>query len=140
MKKLIQSLRLWWNRHRYFVILDASDNSVTLSSALFRHMKQHLPPLPEGAETAQPAEAQVFVFFIPEERTYGFTTYLPEEPTQLCTIQYNTKYRCVGFESLCPSVVKMYYDYMLTLSRRYKVYVDIAQSADDKIYYKLIRS
>ena len=43
--------------------------------------------------------AQVFVFRIAGQDSFGFTVN-PNigQPTQLCDIQYNDKYKCIGFE------------------------------------------
>ena len=78
-----------WRSLRYYVIADPSDNSVTLSRHLFYHMKK-------CAESSGVDGASVFVFRIPQGGTFGFML-SPEisEPTQLCQIQYNGKYRCV---------------------------------------------
>jgi hypothetical protein len=103
-------------------------------------MRLHAPEPQSNSQDQTDNSAQVFVFAIPEERTYGFTTHIPQEPTQLCTIQYNSRYHSVGFESLCPSVVKMYYDYLFSLNRRYKLYVKVRHTADGStIFYQLIR-
>lgn len=89
---------------RYFVLLDPRDNSVTFSQALFRHISRHH----DGAVP------RVFVFLIPQSRQYAFVVNpaLTQE-TQLSDIQYNDHCRSIGFESLCPSVGRILYDYQL---------------------------
>lgn len=100
LKKLIK----WWRNRLNFVIVDPDDNSVTLSRSLFNHIKKlseedDLPP-------------KLFVFYIPATQCYGFTLD-PQftRPTQLADIQYNSKYKCIGFETLNPTVAKILYDY-----------------------------
>ena len=50
------------------------------------------------------------------------------EPTQLCQIQYNGKYRCIGFETLCPSVGRILYEYGLPALRPVKLSVSIKRT------------
>jgi hypothetical protein len=111
-----------------WVIADASDNSITLSRALFRHMG--------GMELN---EAKVFAFFIPDDGTYGFVlnpTF--DQETQLADIQYNEKYRTIGFAMLNPSVARMFYDYQLPALIRVKLSVK-HKTAGDITYYQICR-
>ena len=86
-----------------FVIADAEDNSITFSKKLFKHMR-----------VFEQDSAKVYVFYIPETQCYGFVLNPKlEKETQLAEIQYNTKYKCIGFESLVPTVNKIFYDYGL---------------------------
>lgn len=123
LSKLIQKFRSL----RYYVIADPSDNSVTLSKRLFAHMRKNAK-----------SDASVFVFRIPRHNTYGFMLN-PEikEPTQLCQIQYNSKYRCVGFETLCPSVGRIFYEYGLPALRPVKLSVSIKNTKQGDIYYQI---
>lgn len=123
LSKLIQKFRSL----RYYVIADPSDNSVTLSKHLFDHMQK-------GAK----GNASVFVFRIPRHNMYGFMLN-PEikEPTQLCQIQYNSKYRCVGFETLCPSVGRIFYEYGLPALRPVKLSVSIKKTKQGDVYYQI---
>lgn len=99
-KKLIT----WWRNRHNFVIMDARDNSVTFSHCLFRHIKNVC-----GEADVQP---KVFVFYTPATKCYGFAINVPfDQPTQLADIQYNSKHKCIGFESLNPTVAKILYDY-----------------------------
>lgn len=89
-----------WRRRRLHVILDPADNSVTLSRRLFRHIRMAVGD----------AAPRVFMCRIPDLRTFGFVINPDlDRPTQLCDIQYNHLHRCVGFETLCPSVGTIFY-------------------------------
>ena len=93
-----------WRRHRFFVIMDPRDNSVTFSRRLFNHLKEVY------ADNDNPPK--VFVFYTPATNRYGFAVNVPfDHPTQLADIQYNSKHKCIGFESLNPTVSKIFYDY-----------------------------
>lgn len=122
-----------WQSLRRYVIADPADNSITLSRHLFFHMKK-------GAERVggNGGEASVFVFRIPHRGTYGFMLHHGiTQPTQLCQIQYNGKYRCVGFETLCPSVGRILYDYRLPALRPVKLSVSVRRTPAGKTYYEL---
>lgn len=95
--------RWFLNRFSMFVVADASDNSITFSKKLFNHMR-----------VFEQDAAKVYVFFIPEAQCYGFVLNPTlEKETQLAEIQYNTKHKCIGFESLVPTVNRIFYDYGL---------------------------
>ena len=97
-----------------YIIADPRDNSITLSRRLVRRM---------GVMKAE--QAKVFVFKTNDKyQRYAFTLN-PQltEPTQLCDIQYNTQHRCIGFETLCPTVNKIFYDYRLPLAKAVKLSV-----------------
>lgn len=120
-------IRIWpWYRNRYlYVIADPTDNSITLSRALFDLM-----------DVMSLDVAKVFVFHLCNACTedakwsgaiYAFTLNPPiEEPTQLADIQYNSKHHTIGFESLNPSVNRIFYDYGLPSDRRVKLSVKAA--------------
>lgn len=111
----------------FFVILDPADNSCTLSKALFDHMRNHSDP---------DVEPKVFVFRV--SGSFGFMLNPDiDQPTQLCQIQYNGKYQCIGFETLCPSVGQMLYDFRLPHYLKCKMSVSVEHTADGKLYYLL---
>lgn len=124
---ILAKLKLLWQSVRYYVIADPADNSITLSKHLFRHIKNNA-----GIDD----DARVFVFHIPDAAAYGFMVNPKiEKPTQLCDIQYNGKYRCIGFETLCPSVGTIFYSYGLPADKRVKLSVSV-RNANGKIYYQ----
>lgn len=114
---MITKLKQWWRSLRFYVIADSADNSITLSKQLFRHIRKN----------AKEGDApRVFVFRIADNNTFGFTVNPNiEQPTQLCDIQYNGKYKCIGFETLCPSVGTIFYHYQLPADRRIKLSVSV---------------
>lgn len=122
-------------RHRVlYIIADPADNSITLSKHLFRHMR-----------VMQQSQAKVFVFSYKEktgEKSYGFVLNPPGlTDTQLADIQFNSKHKTVGFESLCPSVNRIFYDYRLP-DRKVKLSVEphtIGAPSTKFIYYKILR-
>ena len=120
-----------WRRNRYtFAILDPEDSSVTLSKKLFNHIKEHLPD--------DCKEAKVFTFFIPQDESYGFMVNpAMEYPTQLGIIQYNAKHKCIGYESLNPTVAKILYDYGINEFAPVKLSVTVLTTPQGEYYYKI---
>ena len=125
---MIKKLRLWllrvsrWYRHRaLYVIADATDNSITFSKALFDLM-----------DVMKLDVAKVYVFKLFNVKSlsrelplYAFAINPPfEQETQLADIQYNAKHKCIGFESLCPTVNKIFYDYGLPHNTKAKLSID----------------
>lgn len=125
---IFKRIKKWWQSLRYYAVLDPADNSVTLSKALFGHIMDNAQ---EGEE------ARVFVFRVTQTARYGFMVNPDiEQPTQMCDIQYNDKYRCIGFETLCPSVGQILYYYGLYATRRVKLSVSVRRTWQGKRYYQ----
>ena len=128
---IFNKITKWWQSFRFYIIADPADNSVTLSKALFNHMKDNAH---EGVE------ARIFVSKISDSSSFGFMTNPSiEQPTQMCNIQYNGKYRCIGFETLCPSVGQILYTYGLNASQRVKLSVSVCRTVQGKVYYQIER-
>jgi hypothetical protein len=127
---ILTKLKNWWQSRRYYVMADPNDNSITLSKALFRHLQ----------DSAHEGEtARVFVFRLTYNNTYAFMVNPPiEQPTQMCDIQHNVQYNCIGFETLCPSVGKIFYDYGIPAYKPQRLAVTIHKSVD-KYYYQFER-
>lgn len=122
----------WRDRH-HFVLLDPRDNSITLSRRLFLHIKDVC-----GGDNIQP---KVFVFYIPSAKRYGFAVNVPfDRPTQLADIQYNPKHKCIGFESLNPTVAKILYDYgVAALTKPCKFTVTTRATPQGRVYFQIER-
>lgn len=127
---ILTKLKQWWQSRKYYVVADPNDNSITLSKALLRHLQS----------SAQEGEsARVFVFRLTHNDSFAFMANPPiEQPTQMCDIQYNEQYKCVGFETLCPSVGKIFYDYGISAEKPCKLSVSIHESLG-KYYYQFNR-
>jgi hypothetical protein len=122
-RKLIK----WWQSLWYYVIADPTDNSITLSKKLFFHIMKN---------ANDKNETKVFVFRELGSDDYGFMINPNfDQPTQLCEIQYNEKYHCIGFETLCPSVGQIFYSYGLPAYKKVKMSVSIRRTIADKVYY-----
>jgi hypothetical protein len=127
---MIRKLVDWWRYRRHFVIMDAADSSVTFSRDLFRYIRR---------KYATETSPKVFVFFIPASGMYGFVINRDiDRPTQLADIQYNAKYRCIGFESLNPAVARIMYDYGLgDISHTCRLSVSRHVDASGKEYFQI---
>jgi hypothetical protein len=132
-------IRRWkWYRHRsLYVIADPADNSITLSRALFDLM-----------DVMSQEQAKVFMFRVGDgsagAKPYAFSLNPDiKQPTQLCDIQYNSKHRCIGFETLCPTVSRILYDYALpTCKMKLSVEPAVVTCTDEPnksiTYYKIL--
>ena len=143
--KLIECIRSRYNKRGMYVIADGRDNSVTLSKRLFEVMKKDELSRADGDPEAEPTDGvKIYVFYIPADDCYGFTVNpVMSQETQLCTLQYNEKYKCVGFESLVPTVNRILYDYGLLAFSSFKLSVERCINGMGDItfvYYKLLRS
>lgn len=110
-KQWLTSILQAYRNSGMYVIADARDNSITFSKRLFKHM-----------HVFEKDEANAYVFRLcnacVEEGSnlsgdiYAFIINPPfQQETQLGAIQYNAKHKCIGFESLCPTVNRIFYDY-----------------------------
>jgi hypothetical protein len=136
MVKLFQYISNWWKARHMFVWLDPNDNSVTLSRRLFHSLQREAVERDLGE-----GDAKVYVFRVRHEDTYTFGFMLSpqfDEPTQLCDIQHNTKLNCIGFETLCPTVAKMFYIYGYSYDKVRKLRVEPRQLPDKRTYYHII--
>lgn len=126
---IFRKLLYRWQSLRYYVIADPADNSITLSKRLFQHIRNN---------AKEDKDTSVFMFRIPDTGTFGFiANHSIAKPTQLCQIQYNGKYRCVGFETLCPSVGRIFYEYGLPALRPVKLSVSVKRTPQGKVYYQI---
>lgn len=113
---------------KLFVYLDPADNSITLSKALFKHIQEN------ADKNGKPS---VFVFRVRGANLFGFMLeHNIKQPTQLCTIQYNEKYKCVGFETLNPSVGRILYEYGLPAEKKCRLSVSVERTYS-KTFYQL---
>lgn len=128
-----KALISWWRNRRNFVIVDPNDSSITFSRSLFRNIKQ----LTEKSDNPPKA----FVFYTPATRCYGFVIHVPfSQPTQLADIQYNSKHKCIGFESLNPTVSKILYDYGVAQAMKpCKLTVTTQLTPQGRLYFQIER-
>ena len=112
-----------------YVIVDGADNSITLSKRLVKHM---------GVMDMN-EQPKVIVFRIPKNNAYGFMVNpVVDQETQLCDIQYNDKYKSIGFESLCPTVNRILYDYGIP-SSRHRLSIKLFRTSEGKCYYQICK-
>ena len=122
-------IKLWLQSLHCYVIADPKDNSITLSKRLFAHIRRNANG--DGM-------AKVFVFFVPSESRYAFMVNPNiEQETQMCEIQYNATYKCIGFETLCPTIGKIFYDYGLPADKPMRLQVSVKKTVNGEIYYQI---
>ena len=130
MKDLLLGIYNFIFRRSLYVVADARDSSITLSKRLFKHM-----------DIMSKDRADVFVFRIQGDNTFGFMLNPDiKQKTQLCQVQYNDKHKCIGFETLCPTVAKIFYVYGIRQhDARVKLSVKVRRLPDGKVFYKICR-
>lgn len=124
----MQKIISWLSSLFFYVIADPHDNSITFNRWLFRDM---------GGNRLD--SAKVFVFRISDTGEYGMILNPKlDKETQLADIQYNTKYRCIGIESLNPTVNRIFYDYWLPVVRC-RLAVARRRMPDGTKYYAILK-
>jgi hypothetical protein len=145
MKDLLLNIYNYIFRRSLYIIADASDSSITLSKRLCKHI-----------DVFKLDAAKVFVFYIPpkdnpvdneiktvkgylRDGSYGFTIN-PDlrQPTQMAEIQYNTKHKCIGFETLNPTVARMIFDFHI-YKQRVRLSVKVRRTKQGMVYYEILR-
>lgn len=120
-------IRRLLDRIRMYVVCDPRDNSVTFSRKLWKHIERN------GL-----VEAKVFTFAIPQERVFAFMLN-PGIKTEahMADIQYNGKYKTIGYESLNPTVNYIFYNYGLPHDKPCKL--SVAKSKlNEKWLYRIL--
>jgi len=131
-KKLIN----WLNRPKCFIIADARDNSITFSKQLCKEM--------DVFNLEGQAKVGVFTLsFDGEEEVKRYVIVLnppglQADTTQLADIQYNGKFKCVGFECLVPTVNRIFYDYGIRPDIKVKLSVR-SDMAGDVQYFEILK-
>lgn len=121
-------------RHRNdFVVLDGRANSVTLSKGIYDHIMQK-----------ERTDNSIFVFSLSDRGTYGFCMRedweeLRKANTAFAQLQFNQKYKKVGFRSEFPSVTAILDEYDLPLDRMVRLTCIPRNSAKDEPYYEIMR-
>ena len=121
-------------RHRYdFVVLDGRANSVTLSKGIYDHIMQK-----------ERTDNYIFVFRLSDRGTYGFCMRedweeLRKANTAFAQLQFNQKYKKIGFRSEYPSITAILDDYNLPLNRMVRITCIPRKSAKGEPYYEIMR-
>ena len=117
----------------HFVILDGRANAVTLSKSIYDHIMQK-----------ERIDNSVFVFRLSEKGTYGFCMRedweeLRKANTAFAQLQFNQKYKKVGFRSDYPSITAILDEYNLPLNRMVRLTCIPRKSAKGEPYYEIMR-
>lgn len=124
--KLFDKIKLRLSSIGCYIIADGEDGTITLSEKLFKHILAN-----SGND-----DTKVLMFREMPSNKYAFTLSLDKvnKKTYLSNIQYNAKYKCVGFQPVLPTVASIMFSYMLAHDTKAKLKVRIKQS-DGTIYY-----
>ena len=116
-----------------FVVLDGRANSVTLSKGIYYHIMQK-----------ERTDNSIFVFRLSDRGTYGFCMRedweeLRKANTAFAQLQFNQKYKKIGFRSEYPSITAILDDYDLPLDRMVRLTCIPRKSTKGEPYYEIIR-
>lgn len=99
---MIRKIINWFKlRRQYYIIADASDNSMTVNRKLYKAM-----------DVENTDDIRILMFRV--EDCFGFIINSEETKTDdvhYSTLQYNSKHKSIGFETLNPTVNRMFYDF-----------------------------
>lgn len=131
-KYLIDKIKGFRNRND-FVVLDGRANSVTLSKCIYDHIMQK-----------ERTDNSIFVFRLSDRGTYGFCMRedweeLRKANTAFAQLQFNQKYKKVGFRSDLPSITAILDEYNLPLDRMVRLTCIPRKSAKGEPYYEIMR-
>lgn len=117
----------------HFVVLDGRANSVTLSKGIYDHIMQK-----------ERTDNSIFVFRLSDRGSYGFCMRedweeLRKANTAFAQLQFNQKYKKVGFRSDCPSITAILDEYDLPLDRMVRLTCIPRKSAKGEPYYEIMR-
>lgn len=121
-------------RHRnVFVVLDGRANSVTISKGIYDHIMQK-----------ERTDNSIFVFRLSDRGSYGFCMRedweeLRKANTAFAQLQFNQKYKKVGFRSDYPSITAILDEYDLPLDRMVRLTCIPRKSAKGEPYYEIMR-
>lgn len=121
-------------RHRNdFVVLDGRANSVTLSKSIYDNIMQK-----------ERTDNSIFVFRLSDRGTYGFCMRedweeLRKANTAFAQLQFNQKYKKVGFRSEFPSITAILDEYDLPLDRMVRLTCIPRKSSKGEPYYEIMR-
>lgn len=99
----------WVDAHTYRVLIDGNDNSVSLSKGMVKAVGIYDKDI-EGALIVRLCDTGEYaiIFKIKDDPLYS-------DIPRVSNIQYNCKYKSIGFESLTPMVTRILNDYGLPI-------------------------
>ena len=119
--RLIASIKMalgrWMDEHTCRVLIDGSDNSVSMSKGLIKAAGIFDKDI-EGALIVRLVSTGEYAIVFKQQ---GDTRL--DEVKVVNSIQYNSKYKSIGFESLTPTVNRILNDYHLPLMSKQKLWV-----------------
>ena len=116
--------------NRMYVVLDDSDNSVTLSPRLADIVIADIVDMDENK-----------IHMFSDGREYGFCVNHPDlvgKDTPFAPLQKNFQHNTIGFNATCPSVNRIYYDYGIECGKTARKKV-VRCRCKDFYYFKILR-
>ena len=119
--RLIASIKMalgrWMDEHTCRVLIDGSDNSVSMSKGLTRAAGIFDKDI-EGALIVRLVSTDEYAIVFKQQGDVRLA-----DMKMVNSMQYNSKYKTIGFESLTPTVNRILNDYHLPLVSKQKLWV-----------------
>lgn len=131
---MFHKLTNFWRNIRFancFIIADPRDNSISFSRALFRNISKNY-------KDTSNAKAIIVNLGLPQ--SFGIVINpAVSSNVAVADIQYNNKFRTIGFESLSPSVNALLYHLgIIDISTPVRLSVIPASCGRSQLFYKII--
>lgn len=128
----IGDIKALWYR-KYFVVLDARVNSITISKSLYYHIMR-----------TERTNTDVLVFKSCDTGQYCFCmrtdfSSLWNTIANYCQLQYNSQHQKIGFRSEQPSVTTICYEYNCPMDRMVRLSVIPRKTAKGETFYEIQR-
>lgn len=111
----------WVDEHTCSVLIDGSDNSVSMSKGMIKAVGIYDKDI-EGALIVKTSGGQYGIVFKEKDRQEH------SELSNVANIQYNSKYKSIGFETLTPMANRILDDYGLPIMSKQKFSVKLRKS------------
>lgn len=128
----IRKIKCFWFR-KYYVTLDGRVNSVTISKAIYNHMMRY-----------ERSNTEILVFKSSDTGLFSFAMRedfpkLMQIVTYFYPLQYNEKYKKIGFRTDYPSVTAILDEYGLPLDRMVRLSVIPRKTGSGETFYEIQR-
>ena len=136
----VSTLRFWIQyklapKSSLYVWADGRDSSITISYGLAQHMR-----------LMEQEQAKVFVFRMDDDNGHFAFILNPKElqgvDTVWCQVQFNNRHHCIGFETLCPTVQRIFCDYGIPSEHCFQTIrmsvIPHDMPYGDEVYYEIV--
>lgn len=127
----LQDIIKWFRYRKYHVVLDGRANSVTISKAIYDRIM-----------STERNKTDIFVFKVSDTQRFCFGMRedfeaLVYDNLAVSQLQYNEKYRTIGFRTDKPSVTYILTEYGLPVDKMVRLNVRPRKTCNGETYYEI---